>query len=114
MSALNEEKYDTLYAIARDHLTKGNRAADLEEELLKYCTDIVTITVVIKEARTHYHDEMQKDGIQKLIIGAVLGFLGFLMTILHFGSGTSFEYALFGFTTIGITMVFWGLYKIIG
>jgi hypothetical protein len=114
MSALDPQLFDELYQFARAHLSAGNSVSDLEEALKKECSDIVMVTVVVKEAKEKHYAELQKDGIQKIVIGAVLGLLGCVMTLLHFGSGTSFQYALFGFTTVGISMVFYGMYRMIG
>jgi hypothetical protein len=106
--------YEEFMRLALSHLDRGLSAAEIEEELRKKSEDIVLITVVIKDARSKHYERMQKSGSQIIIVGSVLGLLGFLMTILHFGSGTNFEYALFGFTGTGISLVFYGLYRMFG
>lgn len=106
--------YQRLLVVAREHFSRGNPVSELEEELRKECEDIVLITVAIREARNAHMAEMQRIGMQYIIVGSVLGLLGFALTIIHFASGTSFEYALFGFTGLGISIVFWGLYKMFG
>ena len=106
--------YQRLLVVAREHFSRGNPVSELEEELRKICDDIVIITVAIREARIAHVAQMQRIGMQYIIVGSVLGLLGFVLTIIHVASGTSFEYALFGFTGLGISIVFLGLYKMFG
>ncbi len=106
--------YEEFMRTALSLLSRGFSSSEIEEELQKRSDDILLITVVIKDARNKHYEKMQAVGTQIIIVGSVLALLGFLMTILHFGSGTNFEYALFGFTGVGISLVFFGLYKIFG
>ena len=114
MSKEEDIVYQQLLVAAREHFSRGNPVSELEEELRKICDDIVIITVAIREARNAHVAEMQRIGMQYIIVGSILGLLGFVLTILHFGNGTNFEYALFGFTGVGISVVFWGLFKMFG
>lgn len=114
MEIVNLILYEEYMLVALSLLARGQSAAEIEVELRKKSDDIVLITVVIKDAKSRHYAAMQKSGLEIITVGAVFGMLGFLMTILHFGSGTNFEYALFGFTGIGISLVFYGLYRMFG
>jgi len=114
MPALDDQLYKELYSFAWGLFAKGNPAVEVEAELKNKSDDPVLIAVVLKESRKDYHALMQKEGLQRILLGIAFAASGFLVTLFNFNSSTNFDYALFGFTTIGICFICWGLYKLIG
>jgi hypothetical protein len=111
---LNEELYQELFVLTKEQLSRGAAMDSIEDYLRDRTDDAVLITVVLKEARKEHHAVLQKEGLQKIGIGIAFVASGFLITLLNFHSNKSFDYALFGFTSVGISFIFWGLFKIIG
>lgn len=114
MNKIDQQLYDDLYLIAKTLLVRGTETAVIEKHLEQKTDDIVLISVVIKEAKNEHYAVMRKDGLGKISIGAILIVVGFLITCLNFHSNKSFDFAMYGLTSIGIVFVFWGLYKMIG
>ncbi len=114
MKGFDPDLYQQLYAAATDMLNRGFNREDLESELLKLNDDIIIVTVAMTEARKDYYDLMRREGFRLISIGCTLAMLGFLITCLNFDTARSFYFAMYGLTSIGMIIVFWGLYKILG
>ena len=114
MNEIEQELYNDLFLMAKTLLVRGTETSVIEKHLLQKTEDIVLISVVIKEAKNEHYAQMRKEGLAKISIGAICIVLGFLITCLNFHSNKSFDFAMYGLTSIGIVFVFWGLYKMIG
>lgn len=114
MKPEEQQLYDDLYTMTRSLLSRGTETDMLEKHLLQKTDDIVLIAVVIKEARKDYYAILRKEGLAKIALGSILIVVGFLITCLNFHSNKSFDFAMYGLTSIGILFVFWGLFKMIG
>ncbi|PBQ33698.1 hypothetical protein CNR22_18570 [Sphingobacteriaceae bacterium] len=106
--------YEEYYQVALTLLQEGKHHEEIQEHLGKKSEDIVLITVVIKEARNAHYAGLRKQGLRLLLIGCITGLSGFLITCINFNTNRSIDLALYGLTTLGISLVFWGLFKIIG
>ena len=109
-----QELYDELYAMTKTLLARSADSEDIEKHLSQKTDDIVLITVVITEAKKDYYAQMRKEGLPKVALGTVLILVGFAITCLNFHNNKSFDFAMYGLTSIGIGFVFWGLYKMMG
>ena len=114
MDKINEEMYAELYSMAKTLLIRGADNEDIEKHLAQKTSDIVIIAVAIAEAKKDYYAQMRKEGLSKLVIGTILIVIGFAITCLNFHANKSFDFAMYGLTTVGLGFVFWGLFKIIG
>lgn len=114
MKGLNQEHFEELYLLAVKLLEQGQQADALEKHLLQCSDDIVLINVAIKEAKNSHYSRLRKDGFRLVVIGCITGLSGFLITFINFNTSRSIDLAMYGLTSLGITIVFWGLFKIIG
>ena len=114
MNAFKGELYDEMYLMAKLLLERGVDGDGIEKHLSQKTEDIVLITVVIKEARKDHFMRLRKEGFVLIGIGSITGVLGVLITCLNFYSNRSVDLALYGLTTLGIIIAFWGLFKLIG
>ncbi len=110
----NPELYNDLLYLATHLLEKGENAQSIESALSEKTDDIVLITVVIKEARNAYYAELRKQGFRLILIGCLTGISGFLITFLNFNTSRSIDFAMYGLTSAGLLIVFFGLFKILG
>ncbi len=109
-SNIRQQLYNHAY-----HLKEmGSTFDEASVALSKLCEDKDLIDQVIKEVREKYYKTKRSEGMVKIGIGATLILVGFVITCANFHSNQSFTFAMYGLTTIGILVVFWGLYKIIG
>ncbi|MEI6021455.1 MAG: hypothetical protein WCR21_10030 [Bacteroidota bacterium] len=114
MENFNQVEYDILYPRVLELLDQGETQDLIEIELKKMSDDPIIIAVAIKEARKFHFTQLRKDGFGKIIIGAILIVVGFVITAFNFLANKSFDFAMYGLTSFGIGFVFYGLYKVIG
>ena len=110
----NEELYNTLYEQAITLFSAGNSIHDIEDVLSQITNDAILVAIVIAEAKKVHYETLRKKGYVYLFIGSFIALLGFLITCINFNTGRGFYYAMYGLTSLGICIVFIGLYKIIG
>jgi hypothetical protein len=94
-----------------------HRLGDLEKvkkELDAKSLDLNLNEKVFQCFKKEYYDLKRKQGLSKIALGAFIILLGFVITCFNFHSNQSFTFAMYGLTSIGICIVFFGLYKIIG
>lgn len=111
MNQDQQELFREMHLVPFGMFSNGFGKEDLEKELLKFSDDIVLITVVITEAKKSHFELCRKTGLRYISLGCILGLAGFLIT---FNTNRSFSFAMYGLTTVGISFVFRGLYKILG
>jgi len=108
------EIWDELYALASSSYAADMSSEKIHELLLKKCGDEPLTYAVIKKAKSDHFEKRRKDGLFIIAIGAAVIFSGFVITCFNFHANQSVSFAMYGLTTIGIGIVFYGLYKIIG
>jgi hypothetical protein len=114
MKPNNDEEWEKLYVFAK-HLADTRKSFEEIENQLKLKTDNEeTITEIIKRLKKLRHAIKTKSGLIKLGIGALFLVVGFLITCINFHSNQSFTLVMYGFTSIGLVLMLWGLYEIIG
>ncbi|MGZ4090477.1 MAG: hypothetical protein ACXVNM_00705 [Bacteroidia bacterium] len=114
MPHLGNEIWDELYAIASSSYAADMSSEKIQELLLKKCGDEPLAYAVLKKAKSDYYDKCRKEGLVIIAAGAAVIFAGFVITCFNFHANQSVSFAMYGLTTIGIGIVFYGLYKIIG
>lgn len=114
MQEADKDLYDELFLSATGMLERGDTAQDIEKTLSQKCDDIVLVTVVIKEARNAHYAALSRQGFRLILVGCITGLSGFLITFLNFNTSRSIDFAMYGLTSAGLLIVFWGLFKILG
>lgn len=114
MKKYNDELYDEMFQLASLLLDQGTLTEVLEKHLNQKTEDIVLIAVVIKEAKNAYYAKRRHEGLVKITIGALIIFVGFVITFFNYHANKSVEAVMYSFTSIGVIIVGWGLYKMIG
>lgn len=111
---LNEEKYEELHHKALLWLWQHQSFDNIKENLIKGGADELTAAEIVKEIKLiHYAHKRQKGGII-ILAGSILLLVGFLLTVSNFYANTSFTYVMYGFTTAGLLVIFYGLYEVFG
>jgi hypothetical protein len=89
-------------------LNDGRLRADIEAELMaeghdeRFVKEIVHETVKLRYARR------RSQGLAFILVGALICFASFLLTITASGIQGNFSFILYGLTTVGIIFVFSG------
>ncbi|MDI1355817.1 MAG: hypothetical protein PSX36_12920 [bacterium] len=114
MKNFDEETYNELHAMAKALLQDGHETDDVKQRLLERSNDIILVTTAVKEAKNEHYKKLSAQGRTYIAIGGLSILLGFLITCINFHANKSVEYAMFGLTSVGIVILFFGLFKIIG
>lgn len=109
-SKLRQELFNQGYHLKEMGLT----FEEVSTALRKYSNDDALLDGIIKEVRETYYKTKRKEGLTKIGVGVILILSGFLITCFNFHTNQSFNFAMYGLTSVGICFVFWGLYKILG
>lgn len=110
----NTKLYEELYALANQHLASGMDFELIKDKLIERCTDEEIVATVLGTVKRNYYARRTNEGTNILCIGLVLILIGFVITCFNFHSNQSVTLAMYGLTSLGILIVFFGLYKIMG
>ena len=111
---LIDEEWEDLYLHAKNLVDRHISFPEIEKELLQKTNDEVLVADIIKQIKQVYYAVKRKNGLIKLGIASVFLVVGFLITCVNFHSNQSFTIVMYSFTSIGLFLLFWGLYEIIG
>lgn len=110
----DRKKIDELYIIAEKVYSATGDKEKVTSTILTHTHDEALTEVVLRYFFKRYFQERRNQGLLYLGIGIVLILLGFFVTFFNFNTNQSFEISMYGFTTLGILISFFGLYKMIG
>jgi|ERR1700740_941909 len=109
-----KEIWEKLYSIANNAYTKGLRSDEIKELLIKEHNDPEMAYAITKKVISDHYTERRKEGLLILLVGAILIVVGFILTCFNFHANKSITFAMYGLTSAGILVAFWGFYKIMG
>lgn len=110
----DDDEWEKLYLFAKNLADRHISLDNIEKQLLQKTTDAMLVNDIIKQLKKIQHAIKRKSGSFKILFGALFLFVGFFITCVNFHSNQSFTNVMFGFTTFGLVMIFWGLYEVIG
>lgn len=110
----SQNRYNELLDYVRDLHQQLNDFDKLAPALAEKSADEELNKKVLSYYKTEYYAHQRKNGMNKIGLGTLVILLGFCITCFNFHSNESFNFAMYGLTSIGICIVFFGLYKIIG
>lgn len=111
---LKDDNWENLYVHAKKLAEKRVSYTEIEKQLSDKDGDTVIAAEIVKQLRQTRYAVQRKSGLQKIAFGSLFLILGFLITCINFHSNQSFTIVMYSFTTIGLGLVFWGLYDIVG
>ncbi len=109
-----EDNWESLYIQAKKLAEERVSFSEIEQKLSEKENDSVLISEIIKQLRKTQHAIQMKNGLRKIVFGALFLIIGFLITCINFHSNQSFTIVMYSFTTIGLCLIFWALYDIFG
>lgn len=112
MQSGSDQHKDELLAKGLDMHAHGKSFDDIEIELLRSEQDQDLVAELMSALRKHIHKKNMKDGRALILAGCIVMVFGFVLTCIKFHSNESVNMVMYGFTTLGICILFVGLYKI--
>lgn len=113
-SGNNKELWDELVELANESYARNYDFEKITEILLQKHNDEAMVYAIVKRVKSEHYAKHRKEGLVILGVGLVLILAGFLITCFNFHSNKSFTVAMYGLTSLGLVVVFVGLYKIVG
>lgn len=86
----------------------------IKDKLLARCADEEIVLSVISKVKKEYYLQRRKEGTNILSVGLLMILAGFVITCFNYHSNQSVTLAMYGLTSLGILIVFLGLYRIMG
>jgi hypothetical protein len=111
---ISDEKYSELYQKAKLWYDQHKTFSEISERLLTEGSDESTAVEIVKQLKLIHYAVKRKRGTMIILTGSILLFIGFVMTVSNFYANESFTYVMYGFTSVGLLLIFVGLYDCFG
>lgn len=111
---LKDDHWEEMYMFAKDLADHKISFEEIEKQLSTKTEDPLVRAEIIKQIKKVQYAVHRKNGLTKIGFGAVFLVVGFLITCINFHSNQSFTIVMYSTSTIGLLLIFWGLYEIIG
>jgi len=111
---LSDEKYSELYQKAKLWYDQHKSFSEIEERLVKDGAGESGAEEILKQIKLLHYAAKRKRGTMVILTGSILLFVGFIMTVSNFYANSSFSYVMYGFTSVGLLVIFCGLYDCFG
>lgn len=108
------ENLDWFITKALELNSTGKSISEIEAILKENGADAIEIESAISAVKKRIHKQRSNAGVKKIGIAVLFLLAGFIITIFNFHSNQSFTMVMYSFTSIGLILLFWGLYEIIG
>lgn len=110
----DKDQSSELFSLADQYLANGMDFETIKEKLLQRYNDEELILMIISKTKKDYYNKRRKEGTSILGIGLTMILVGFVLTCFNYHTNQSVNFVMYGLTSIGILIVLWGLYKILG
>jgi len=92
----------------------GKVTDDVRRTLGASGVDSETIEIIIHQLRSQQFLKRRKRGFLLGAIGSVMLLVGFILTVIFFHAGISFQYVMYGMTSIGVLLLIAGMVEVVG
>lgn len=111
---LKEDHWESLYVFAKNLADSNVSFNEIEQQLLQKTTNTNLVIEITSQIKKVHYAVKRKNGLIKLGFGALFLFAGFLITCINFHTNQSFTIVMYSSSSVGLLLIFWGLYEIIG
>ena len=110
----SDDQIEKLYVFAKELADHNSSFEEIEKQLSQKTDDIKNISEIITRLKKVKYAVNRKNGLTKIGFGAMFLVIGFFITCVNFHSNQSFTIVMYSTSIIGLILIFWGLYDIIG
>ncbi len=103
-----------LYELAKELLERKVSDAEIKKQLLNRTDDAPIIEGIIRRLKTEQYAIQRRNGLFKIVSGAMSLLVGFLITCVNFHSNQSFTIVMYSTSLVGLILIFWGLHDLFG
>ena len=106
--------FEHFLKLAQELLDAGKDNEDIRKTLESSGADTTTLDSIISQIRAIRYLKRRKRGFVIGAIGSGILIIGFLLTVIMFHSGSSFNAVMYGMTSIGVIMLLIGMIEVLG
>lgn len=114
MDATLEQLYPTQIEKAKLLLVQRRGFDEIAEMLTNEGLSSHQVKEIVSKLKADYYGEKRKVGTKTILLGSVFLFIGFVATCACFHSDLPINWVMYGFTSLGLLIMFKGLYDIFG
>ena len=111
---LKDDHWEELYVFAKELADHHVSFEEIEQQLSSKTNDPLIISEIIQQIKKVQFAIHLKNGLTKIAFGCLCLVVGFLITCFNFHANQSFTIVMYSTSSIGLILIFWGLYEIIG
>ncbi len=93
-------------------LENGETRDNIRKELLHQGHGHAFVMEILEETVKLHQSAKRVKGLSFILVGGIICFASFLLTITEVFSGDQYGFVLFGLTSVGVLIAFWGCTKI--
>jgi predicted nucleotide-binding protein (sugar kinase/HSP70/actin superfamily) len=109
-----EDQWEHLYVYAKKLVGDKMAFDEIEKRLFEKTIDVSVVSEIMIQIKKVHYAVKRKQGLIKMGFGSIFLVVGFFITYFNFHSNQSFDIVMYGSSSIGVILVFMGLYDIIG
>lgn len=109
-----EDQWEHLYVFAKKLECNKMAFDEIEKRLFEKTKDVSVVSEIMIQIKKVHYAVKRKQGLIKMGFGSIFLVVGFFITYFNFYSNQSFDIVMYGSSSIGVILVFMGLYDIIG
>jgi uncharacterized integral membrane protein len=107
-------QYIKYYHQARSMYERDDDFETIEQNLKLKEVDPVFIPEIIKQQKEEHYKKKHKRGVAILFVGLIILLISFVLTCINFHANESITYVMFGISSVGLIVIFVGLYDLFG
>lgn len=109
-----DDQWEDLYVFAKEMADHNKSYSEIEKQLSQKTDDTLVIAEIISQIKKVHYAINRKNGLTKIGFGCLFLVIGFLITCINFHSNQSFTIVMYSSSSVGLLLILWGLYDIIG
>ena len=102
------------YHQAKIMLEHDDNFETIEQNLTRQDVDELMIKEILKQVKEEYFLKRRKTGFSIFFIGLIILLISFILTCINFHANQSITYVMFGISSVGLIVIFIGLYYLFG
>ena len=111
---MKDEQWANLYMYAKNQMGIHKNFVEVKLNLFEKTNDHQLTAEILTQIKKVQYAIKAKNGRAKIGFGAIFLLIGFLIIFIDFYSNQPFSFVTYSFSTIGLVLMLWGLYDLIG
>jgi uncharacterized integral membrane protein len=107
-------EYIKYYHLAKAMHERNDDYETITKKLMDHGLDQSMVDGIVKQVKEEYNKKKHQRGLVVLLVGLVVLLVSFVLTCINFHSNESITYVMFGISSVGLIIMFFGLYDLFG